>query len=154
MIDCILSLIGYLMMTFAGNVAMLCASKFLLGTQKKRYSFVQPNKCYFRYQTESKLPVLISLTKQFCKISGYVSLTSRSVIQPFICEISNPNIRRFTTSLYVLFYILGKALSLLVARQGDLEWRYATGIMFVLMIVCFMGFLVWIHDAPDWLLER
>ena len=83
-----------------------------------------------------------------------MSLTSRSVIQPFICEISNPNIRGFTTSLYVLFYILGQALSLLVASQGDLGWRYASGIMCVLMIICFMGLLVWIHEAPDWLLER
>ena len=40
---------------------------------------------------------------------GYVSLTCRAAIQPFIAETSNPNIRGLTTSLYVPFYISGQA---------------------------------------------
>ena len=91
---------------------------------------------------------------QLYNISGYVSLTSRSSIQPFICEISNPNIRGFTTSLYVLCYILGQALSVLAADNGELGWRYVSGTMGGLMILCFVVLLLWIHETPDWLLER
>ena len=87
-------------------------------------------------------------------ISGYVSLTSRASIQPFICEISNPNIRGFTTSLYILCYILGQALTVLAADEGELGWRYVSGTMGALMILCFLVLLLWIHETPDWLLER
>ena len=84
---------------------------------------------------------------------GYVSLTSRSAIQPFICEISNPAIRGLTTSLYVLCYISGQALSVLVANHFENGWRYVSGAFGVFMIICFLVLLLWIHESPDWLLE-
>ena len=85
---------------------------------------------------------------------GYVSLTSRSAIQPFICEISNPAIRGLTTSLYVLCYISGQALSVLVANHFENGWRYVSGAFGVFMIICFLVLLLWIHESPDWLLEK
>ena len=115
MIDCILSLVGFLLMCFAMNVEMLYISKFLL---------------------------------------GYVSLTCRSAIQPFICETSNPAIRGITTSLYVLFYISGQAFSVLIANQWFNGWRYVAGAFCGLMIICFLSLLLWIHETPDWLLEK
>ena len=115
MIDCLLSLVAFLLMAFAINVEMLYLSKFLL---------------------------------------GYVSLTCRSAIQPFICEISNSTIRGFTTSLYVLFYISGQALSLLIANQWIDGWRYVSATFGGLMIICLLALIVWIHESPDWLLEK
>ena len=115
MIDCTLSLMGFLLIAFAMNVEMLYISKFLL---------------------------------------GYVSLTCRSAIQPFICEISNPVVRGVTTSLYVLFYISGQAFSVLIANQWDDGWRYVSAAFGGLMIICFLSLLLWIHESPDWLLEK
>ena len=114
-IDCVLSLAGFLLMAFAMNVTMLCLAKFVL---------------------------------------GYVSLTCRSAIQPFICEISTPSIRGFTASLYVLCYISGQALSILAANPFFDGWRYVSGVFASLMIVCFLALILWVHETPDWLLEK
>ena len=115
MIDCILSFIAFLLMSFAMNVEMLCMSKFLI---------------------------------------GYVSVTCRSAIQPFICETSNPAIRGITTSLYVLFNIIGQAFSVYIAKQWFDGWRYVSAAFCGLMIICFLSLLLWIHETPDWLLEK
>ena len=115
LIDCVLSVAGFLLMAFARNVTMVCLGKILL---------------------------------------GYVSLTCRSAIQPFICEISNPSIRGFTTSLYVLCYISGQALSMRAATPSFEGWRYVSGAFALSMIICFLALLLWVHETPDWLLEK
>ena len=85
---------------------------------------------------------------------GYAFLTSRSSIQPFICEISDPSIRGFTSTLFTLCYSSGQALSILAANQlGDLGWRYVSAFFTILMFLCFLG-LLWIHETPEWLLEN
>ena len=115
LIDCVLSMAGFLLMAFAMNVSMICMGKFLL---------------------------------------GYVSLTCRSAIQPFICEISNPSIRGLTSSLYVLCYISGQAFSILAATPSFEGWRYVSGAFALSMIICFLALILWIHETPDWLLEK
>lgn len=88
---------------------------------------------------------------------GYVSLSCRSAIQPFICEINNPNVRGFTTAFYVLFYISGTAFSTLIAGRsvsGENGWRLTAGVFGGLMIICFLALLFWIHESPDWLLDK
>ena len=85
---------------------------------------------------------------------GYVSLTCRAAIQPFIAETSNPNIRGFTTSLYVLFYISGQAFSVTIANHFDDGWRYTAAGFGALMVVCLLSLAFWIHETPDWLLEK
>ena len=88
------------------------------------------------------------------KFQGYVSLTGRASIQPFICEISNPSIRNVTTCLYLLFYCLGQALTVLVGSQLEQGWRESSLAMCFLLIICFLGLLFVIHETPDWLLDR
>ena len=88
---------------------------------------------------------------------GYVSLSCRSAIQPFICETSNPNVRGFTTALYVLFYISGQAISTFLAgrnQTGDDGWRWTAAVFGGLMVICFLSLLLWIHESPDWLLDK
>ena len=88
---------------------------------------------------------------------GYVSLTCRSAIQPFICETSNPNIRGFTTAFYILFYISGQAFSTFLAgrnQTGDDGWRWTAAVFAGLMVICFLSLLLWIHESPDWLLDQ
>ena len=84
-------------------------------------------------------------------ISGYAYLTSRSSIQPFICEISDPSIRGTTSTLWALSFSSGQALSILASNQ--LGWRYVSGFFAALMLICFLV-LMWIHETPDWLLEN
>ena len=85
------------------------------------------------------------------EILGYAYLNSRSSIQPFVCEISDPSIRGFTSTLWALCFSSGQALSILAANA--LGWRYVSGFFAALMIVCFVGLLC-IHETPDWLLEN
>lgn len=85
---------------------------------------------------------------------GYVSLTARSAIQPFICETSNPNVRGFTTALYVLFYISGQAFSIFVGGHFDNGWRWTSAGFGGLMIICLLALVFWIHETPDWLLDK
>ena len=92
LIDCILFMIGFLLMGLAIDVYMLYASKFML---------------------------------------GYAYLTSRSSIQPFTCEITDPNIRGFAASLWSLNFTLGQALSILNA--GFVGWRKVSGFFAALM---------------------
>ena len=81
-------------------------------------------------------------------------MTSRSSIQPFISEISDPSIRGFTSSLWVLCFSSGQALSILAASQlDDHGWRYVSALFAILMLLCFLG-LLWIHETPEWLLEN
>ena len=84
-------------------------------------------------------------------ISGYAYLTSRSSIQPFICEICDPSIRGTTSTLWALFFSSGIGLSILASNQ--LGWRYVSGFFAALMVACFLS-LLWIHETPDWLLEK
>ena len=85
---------------------------------------------------------------------GYADLTSRSSIQPFISEICDPALRSVTTSFYVISYITGQALSILTANQFVEGWRYVSGAVGALMIICFLVLLLWVHETPDWLLEK
>ena len=81
-------------------------------------------------------------------------MTSRSSIQPFISEISDPSIRGFTSSLWALCFSSGQALSILAASQlDDYGWRYVSAFFAILMLLCFLG-LLWIHETPEWLLEN
>ena len=82
---------------------------------------------------------------------GYAYLTSRSSIQPFICEVSDPSIRGFTSTLWALCFSAGQALSILAANE--LGWRYVSGFFAALMLICLFGLLI-IHETPDWLLEN
>ena len=84
-------------------------------------------------------------------ITGYAYLTSRSSIQPFICEISDPSIRGTTSTLWALFFTSGQALSILASNL--LGWRYISGFFAGLMGLCFI-LLTQIHETPDWLLEK
>ena len=77
-------------------------------------------------------------------------MTSRSSIQPYIGEISDPSIRGFTSTLWSLFFISGQALSMLAS--GYLGWRYVSGFFGALMIGCLFG-ITFIHETPEWLLE-
>ena len=56
--------------------------------------------------------------------------------------------------MYVLFYISGQAFSVLIANQWFDGWRYVSGAFGVLMVICFLSLLLWIHESPDWLLEK
>ena len=85
---------------------------------------------------------------------GYADLTSRSSIQPFISEICNPALRSVTASFYVISYITGQALSILAANHFVKGWRYVSGAVGVLMIICLLALLLWVHETPDWLLEK
>ena len=78
-------------------------------------------------------------------------MTSRSSIQPFICEISDPSIRGTTSTLWALFFSSGQALSLLASNQ--LGWREVSAFFAALMLFCVLV-LMWIHETPDWLLEK
>ena len=89
--------------------------------------------------------------KYLINILGYAFLNSRSSIQPFICEISDTSIRGFTTTLWFLCFIFGYALSMLASSH--LGWRYVSGFLAALMIICFVG-LFFIHETPEWLLEN
>ena len=111
-IDCILFMIGFLLMGLSVDVRMLYASKFLL---------------------------------------GYAYLTSRSSIQPFTCEITDPNIRGFAASLWALHFTIGQASSIFTA--GLLGWRQVSGFFAALMGVCFLS-LIWPHETPEWLMEK
>ena len=84
-------------------------------------------------------------------ITGYAYLTSRSSIQPFICEISDPCIRGATSTLWALFFTSGQALSILTANIFG--WRYVSGFFAALMLICFT-LLTQIQETPDWLLEK
>ena len=84
-------------------------------------------------------------------ITGYAYLTSRSSIQPFICEISDPSIRGATSTLWALFFTSGQALSILTAHIFG--WRYVSGFFAALMVIGFL-LLTQIHETPDWLLEK
>ena len=70
---------------------------------------------------------------------GYADLTSRSSIQPFISEICNPALRSVTASFYVISYITGQALSILAANHFVKGWRYVSGAVGVLMIICLLA---------------
>ena len=83
--------------------------------------------------------------------TGYVYVSSRSSIHPFIAEISNPKIRGFTLSLWPVCTTLGHALTIVVSDL--VGWRYVALFLAVLMIFCLLG-LMWLHETPDWLLER
>ena len=85
---------------------------------------------------------------------GYVGLTSRASIQPFISEICTPALRGVTISFYVVFYIMGQGFSILAANHFVRGWRYVSGMLVVLMIICFIALLLWVHESPDWLLEK
>ena len=78
-------------------------------------------------------------------------MTSRSSIQPFICEISDPSIRGTTSTLWALFFSSGQALSILASNQ--LGWREVSAFFAALMLFCVLV-LMWIHETPDWLLEK
>ena len=78
-------------------------------------------------------------------------LSSRSSIQPFICEISDPSIRGFTSALLSLFFASGIALSIPASKYFG--WRYVSGFFAVLMSITFFV-LLWIHESPDWLLKN
>ena len=78
-------------------------------------------------------------------------MTSRSSIQPFICEISDPSIRGTTSTLWALFFSSGQALSILASNQ--LGWREVSAFFAALMFFCVLV-LMWIHETPDWLLEK
>ena len=84
-------------------------------------------------------------------VSGYAYLTSRSSIQPFICEISDPSIRGATSTLWALFFSSGQALS--ISTANIFGWRYVSGFFAALMVICFIS-LTQIHETPDWLLEK
>ena len=84
-------------------------------------------------------------------ITGYAYLTSRSSIQPFICEISDPSIRGTTSTLWALFFTSGQALSILASNF--VGWRYISGVFAGLMGLCLI-LLTQIHETPDWLLEK
>ena len=85
---------------------------------------------------------------------GYASLTSRASIQPFISEICTPALRGVTISFYVVFYIMGQGLSILAANHFVKGGRYVSVVLGVLMIICFLALLLWVHESPDWLLEK
>ena len=78
-------------------------------------------------------------------------MTSRSSIQPFICEISDPSIRGTTSTLWALFFSSGQALSILASNQFG--WREVSAFFAALMLFCVLV-LMWIHETPDWLLEK
>ena len=84
-------------------------------------------------------------------VTGYAYLTSRSSIQPFICEISDPSIRGATSTLWALFFTSGQALS--ISTANIFGWRYVSGFFAVLMFICLIS-LTQIHETPDWLLEK
>ena len=84
-------------------------------------------------------------------IKGYAYLTSRSSIQPFICEISDPSIRGATSTLWALCFTSGQALSITTANI--IGWRYVSGFFAALMAICFI-LLTQIHETPDWLFEK
>ena len=111
-IDCVLFMIGFLLMGLSVDVRMLYSSKFLL---------------------------------------GYAYLTSRSSIQPFTCEITDPDIRGFASSLWALHFTIGQASSIFAA--GMLGWRQVSGFFAALTGVCFLA-LVWPHETPEWLMEK
>ena len=78
-------------------------------------------------------------------------MTSRSSIQPFVCEISHQNVRLLTSNMWAICTNAGLNLSVLAADL--LGWRYVSLFMGGLMIISFLG-LIWLHETPEWLLER
>ena len=93
----------------------------------------------------------INLATNLLIIIGYAYLTSRSSIQPFICEISDPCIRGATSTLWALFFTSGQALS--ISTANIFGWRYVSGFFAALIVLCFT-LLTQIHETPDWLLEK
>ena len=84
-------------------------------------------------------------------VQGYAYLASRSSIQPFVCEISDPSVRGFTTTLWSLFFISGQAISILASNC--LGWRWVSLFFAVLMVIFFFAIML-IHETPNWLLEN
>ena len=91
------------------------------------------------------------ITKTSFFPTGYAYLTSRSSIQPFICEISDQSLRLVTSNMWAICTNAGLNLSVLAADL--LGWRYVSLFMACLMIICFLG-LLWLHETPTWLLEN
>ena len=82
---------------------------------------------------------------------GYAYLTSRSSIQPFTAEITDPKIRGFAAALWSLFFALGQANSIFLA--GMFGWRQISGFFAALTGVCFLA-LMWPHETPEWLMDK
>ena len=84
-------------------------------------------------------------------LQGYAYLTSKSSIQPFVCEISDPAVRKFTSTFWYLFFIAGQALCILGGTYCG--WRFVSGLLVVGNTILLFGFLC-IHETPYWLLEN
>ena len=82
---------------------------------------------------------------------GYAFLTSRSSIQPFTAEITDPNIRGFASTLWSMLFTIGQATSIFFA--GMVGWRELSGFFAALMGVCFLV-LFWPRETPEWLMTK
>jgi hypothetical protein len=67
------------------------------------------------------------------------------IIQPFVCEISNPNLRSLTTTFWLLSYSLGFSSMFLFGAL--MPWRLAAGLPVIVAVVALVGFQL-IHDSP------
>lgn len=84
-------------------------------------------------------------------ILGYAFLSSRAAIQPFVCEISDPKVRGFTTSLWMISFCTG--LTCTVMAGSVAPWRWITAGCCAFSLLTTIG-LCTIHESPDWLLRN
>ena len=86
-----------------------------------------------------------------CKTPGYAALSQKISAQPFICEVSHPDIRGLTASLRLFYYTAGFSLAILLG--SSLPWRYMIGAQITVAVLGFIG-LLFIHESPIRLLGK
>ena len=95
-------------------------------------------KCKFCYKSNFK-----TVAKML--FLGVGNIVACMIIQPFVCEISNPSLRSLTTTFWLLSYSLG--FSSMFLFGAVMPWRLAVGLPVVVAVVALVGFQ-FIHDSP------
>ena len=85
--------------------------------------------------------------------TGYSTISAMRSVQPFICEISDKDLRSVTAALAMGSYSCGYALAMTLGAFIQ-EWRYIMAGFGSLLILLVVGLTTLIHDSPYWLLKK
>ncbi|XP_040581013.1 trehalose transporter 1-like protein [Lepeophtheirus salmonis] len=84
-------------------------------------------------------------------IIGWLLVSGRISIHPFVAEISTPENRVFTSNGYMLMFSIGMTIINLCGAL--LNWRIACSIPLIFVLIAFIG-LQFIHESPHWLIQK
>lgn len=76
---------------------------------------------------------------------------ARVCVQPLVCEISHPDLRGFTGSLFVTGYTA--AFALVIITGAFLHWKIVIGAPVLTSILGIFG-LIWMKNSPVWLVQN